>query len=166
MILLLFLITLDPPANWHRYETADKKLVLSFPRKPTEQVKVQEMKQGEISVTTIALPRTKVEEAGYVLTWYDLNKPKTDEADIKLYLQGIEHGSINAKQGKRIHTKSITLGKHQGREFTWSTETGFIRTQIYLVNGRFITVMYMAGTEQDLTSLDARNFLASLKVSE
>ncbi len=166
MILLLLLVTFDPPANWHRYETPDKKLVLTFPRKPTEQVKVQQMSQGEVVVTTIAVPRTKVEEAGYVLTWYDLKKPKTDEAEIKQYLQGIEQGSINAKQGKRIHTKSITLGKHHGREFTWSIATGFIRTQIYLVNGRFITLMYMAGTEQDLNSLVARLFFSSLKVNE
>lgn len=165
-MILLLLITIDPPANWHRYETADKKLTISFPKKPTEQSETKKMTQGEAIVVTVTVPRSRYEEAGYMMTWYDLKEPKTNEAEIRLYLQSIEHGSIKAKQGKRIHTKSITLGKHPGREYTWSIETGFIRTQIYLVNKRFVTVMYMSGTEQELTSLDAKNFFESLKVSE
>jgi hypothetical protein len=166
MILLLLLITFDQPSSWHRYETPDKKLTLAFPRKPIELSESKKMTQGEVTVVTVTVSRTRFEEAGYVLTWYDLKEPKTNEAEIRLYLQSIEHGSIKAKQGKRIHTKSVTLGKHPGREFTWSIETGFIRTQIYLVNKRFVTVMYMSGTEQELTSLDAKNFFESLKVSE
>ncbi len=166
MALLLLLLTLDPPAQWHRYETADKKVVVSFPKKPTELAQKQNMSQGETIVTTVTVQRTVYEESGYVLTWYDLNKPRTDEAEIKQYLQGIEQGSINARQGRRIHTKSITLGKHFGREFTWRIETGFVRTRIYLIRDRFVTVMYIAGSEKDLTNPDAENFFRSLKVSE
>lgn len=166
MALLLLLISLDPPAHWHRYETADKKLAVSFPKKPSELSQKQNMSQGETVVTTITVQRTVYEESGYVLTWYDLKKPKTDQAEISQYLLGIEQGSINARQGRRLHTKSIKLGKHSGREFTWRIESGFVRTQIFLVKDRFVTVMFMAGDEQALTSQDAQLFFSSLKVNE
>jgi hypothetical protein len=165
-ILLLLCFAHEPPANWHQHQSPDKRITLSFPRVPIEQVKSQQMAQGETQVTTITVQRTKVEESGLVLTWFDVKKPKTSEGEIKQYLNGVETGSIKARNGERIHTKSITVEKHHGREFTWKTEQAFIRSQIIMTKDRFITLMYMAETEQGLTSHEANTFFQSLKLKD
>ena len=165
-LLLLILLPLDPPANWHWYQTEDKRLSLAFPTKPVEQTKSQKMSQGDTTVTTITIPRTRVDEAGFVLTWFDFKRPKIEEAEIKQYLQGVEQGSINSKQGRRLNTRSINFDKYHGREFTWRIETGYIRTQLFMIKARFVTLMYMAETEQALSSQEAQLFFSSLKVKE
>ena len=155
------------PEGWHHYVSVDKKFTVGFPSKPSEQKKQQRLGQGETTVYQVGVPRKRPTEAGYVLNYYDLDKPKNGEEAIKAYLEGIEKGAISSSKGKPISSESVALKDFPGRDFSFEASNAlFMRTRVFLVARRVISMSYMAGTKDSLQSKDAKAFFDSLKLSE
>jgi hypothetical protein len=140
--------------EWKQYSYAEDGFSISAPVKPVFSTQNKETPAGTVELHNYAVELGA--NSGVLISSTDFHQTKDVPANV--LLQGAKNGAVQALNAKITSEKEITLAGNSGLEFAAQNDTFHMRSRMYMVKGRLLTLLAIAPISTPIPAESGRIF--------
>lgn len=140
-------------SDWKEYSFESDGFAVSAPAEPAFTRQSQNTDAGTVEVHHYAIELGN--NSGVMISSAQFDNAQGDPKEL---LQNAKNGAINAMQAKITSEKEITLQDFPGIEFVAENANFHVRSRMYMVKGRLLTLLAIAPSNDKIPPLTDRVF--------
>jgi hypothetical protein len=150
----------NPKDEWKEYPYAGDGFSVSAPAEPVLTKQNKDTTAGPVEVHNYAIELGN--NSGVMISSTQFQNV---QGDPKALVQGAKTGAIGAMNAKITSEKEITIDGYPGIQFDAESENFHIRSRMYMIKGRLLTLLAIAPADSKIPAAADRVF-DSLKLKE
>ena len=143
----------NPKDDWKEYSFESDGFAVSAPAEPAFTKQSQNTGAGTVEVHNYAIELGN--NSGVMISSAQFDNAQGDPKEL---LQNAKNGAVEAMQAKIISEKAITLQDYPGIEFVAENANFHVRSRMYMVKGRLLTLLALAPSNDKIPPTADRVF--------